>query len=460
MEDLPDLLHIDGQAWNITNTLLGKGGFASVFQARSSAGIKAAMKVVDLRLQSSWATAKLRAEADNLRRAQTHEHIVCFYGELRVSHFHVFLLEAWGHDILDQVLENRGLGEERSHGVMVQVLKALAWLHSKRICHGDVKPENLLCSRVDGIDFVKLADFGSAVQLPLDGVAAVDPVAQGTTLYSPPEVLHGQCYSCAADIWAAGITTYVLISGYFPFGCTADALSAYPCFDGDGWASVSLRARDFITDLLQHDPAFRPSAEEAQRLPWARHGLCETPPPREAQSKPPQLVALLQGGAAGVGSNTSAQPLRTPAPAQLRTNDHDRQGDPPTSHGRPAHLQLSHPHLSDDSIESPEGRATASSAAPPSHTPLKKRGHAKSNSGGIGGVGSSSSSGSNVGNGASGNSETLQWPAKKRLRSSSIGRGGSSIGGGSGGIMVASGDSEVPLVPTSPMHLLNMLWRH
>ena len=71
----------------------------------------------------------------------------------------------------------------------------------------DVKPENLLCARVGGVDVVKLADFGSAVHLPPTGLAAVDPVAQGTTLYSPPEVLHGQAFSTAADIWAAGITT-------------------------------------------------------------------------------------------------------------------------------------------------------------------------------------------------------------------------------------------------------------
>ena len=71
----------------------------------------------------------------------------------------------------------------------------------------DIKPENLLCSRRDGVDRVKLADFGSAMLLPPDGCAAVDPVAQGTTLYSPPEVLLGKTYSYAADMWATGITT-------------------------------------------------------------------------------------------------------------------------------------------------------------------------------------------------------------------------------------------------------------
>ena len=64
----------------------------------------------------------------------------------------------------------------------------------------------MLCTVVDGVEVVKLADFGSAVQLDHTGTASVDPVAQGTTLYSPPEVLNGLSYSCAADIWAAGIT--------------------------------------------------------------------------------------------------------------------------------------------------------------------------------------------------------------------------------------------------------------
>ena len=70
-----------------------------------------------------------------------------------------------------------------------------------------MKPENLLCERRDGLDFVKLADFGSAMQLPPEGSADVDPIAQGTTLYSPPEVILSKKYSCAADMWATGITT-------------------------------------------------------------------------------------------------------------------------------------------------------------------------------------------------------------------------------------------------------------
>ena len=137
MACLPAELSIGGRVWTVdTDALLGKGGFASVFAARSSQGDRGAAKIVDLRQQSSWATAKLKSEADNLRHAQTHEHIVTFHGEARHGCYHIFLTEVWGKDLLEEVLEHRGLGSERSVHVMAQVMQALTWLHSKRICHG------------------------------------------------------------------------------------------------------------------------------------------------------------------------------------------------------------------------------------------------------------------------------------------------------------------------------------
>lgn len=41
-----------------------------------------------------------------------------------------------GGDLLDHVLERQGLQEHESHMVMVQLLRALRWLHGKRIVHG------------------------------------------------------------------------------------------------------------------------------------------------------------------------------------------------------------------------------------------------------------------------------------------------------------------------------------
>ena len=160
-----------------------------------------------------------------------------------------------------------------------RLLTRLARLSRLRPLRSDVKPENLLCSRRDGFDRVKLADFGSAMVLPPEGCAAVDPVAQGTTLYSPPEVLAGKTYSYAADMWASGITTYVLLSGNFPFGSTADAIGSSASFEGEAWVGAS-RAREFISSLLLHEPTRRPTALQARHHPWLLsrprvHAACE-----------------------------------------------------------------------------------------------------------------------------------------------------------------------------------------
>jgi hypothetical protein len=130
-------LEVGEETWEVTSKLLGKGGFASVYEARSAGGQTAAVKVVDLKQSTSWAISKLCIEAENLRRAQMHEHVVRFIGDVRLGDaYHAFFFEAWGQDLLDTVLELRGLGEERALNITAQVMRALAWLHEKRICHG------------------------------------------------------------------------------------------------------------------------------------------------------------------------------------------------------------------------------------------------------------------------------------------------------------------------------------
>ena len=85
------------------------------------------------------------------------------------------------------------------------LLSALAYIHSHRIIHRDVKPSNVLLSR-NGT--VKLADFGLA--RVIDTVAAVGGAGDlshqvATRWYRPPELLFAsRSYSFSADIWSAG----------------------------------------------------------------------------------------------------------------------------------------------------------------------------------------------------------------------------------------------------------------
>ena len=129
-------IEVAGERW-VLGPCLGKGGFASVFQATAcGSGKSAAIKVIDLEQQSAWAQSKLRSEGDNWLRAQAHANVIALYGEARRGKYHVFVMEQWGRDLLEPVLEHRGLGEIYAQHAMMQVLRALCWLHEKRICHG------------------------------------------------------------------------------------------------------------------------------------------------------------------------------------------------------------------------------------------------------------------------------------------------------------------------------------
>ncbi|GBG74173.1 hypothetical protein CBR_g17887 [Chara braunii] len=92
------------------------------------------------------------------------------------------------------------------------ICSGLHFLHANKIAHRDLKPENLLVS-VDGV--VKIADFSVA-----DTFESADGSCRtvGTPAFWAPEICSGDHYRAAlTDIWAIGITLYMMIYGTVPF---------------------------------------------------------------------------------------------------------------------------------------------------------------------------------------------------------------------------------------------------
>lgn len=83
---------------------------------------------------------------------------------------------------------------------MHQLLCGLAYCHSKKVLHRDLKPQNLLINKNGEL---KLADFGLARAF---GVPVKCYSAEVVTLwYRPPDVLFGaKLYSTTIDMWSAG----------------------------------------------------------------------------------------------------------------------------------------------------------------------------------------------------------------------------------------------------------------
>ena len=95
-----------------------------------------------------------------------------------------------------------------------EVLEAIAHLHSLRVVHGDVKPDNILVSSFDFAFCTKLGDFGLAEHLEPGGTLTA---WQGTPGFIAPEMylLRGQ--GTPVDVWALGVTGYCLLYDAMPW---------------------------------------------------------------------------------------------------------------------------------------------------------------------------------------------------------------------------------------------------
>jgi len=91
----------------------------------------------------------------------------------------------------------------------------LKYVHERKVLHRDIKPANVFKTK-SGI--IKFGDFG--VSKLLSSTMAKASTEIGTPLYLSPEIVNGQKYDAATDIWSLGVTLYELCTLKRPFDTT------------------------------------------------------------------------------------------------------------------------------------------------------------------------------------------------------------------------------------------------
>ena len=116
----------------------------------------------------------------------------CFYTLFQL----VVVTEYVESDLYKLLEDGRTLSEDKMRMVACQLLSALYYLHSDRILHRDIKPQNILLTS-DGI--IKLCDFGFARSMDLNTYVLTS--VKGTPLYMAPEIIEEKPYDHNADLW-------------------------------------------------------------------------------------------------------------------------------------------------------------------------------------------------------------------------------------------------------------------
>lgn len=92
----------------------------------------------------------------------------------------------------------------------------IQYLHHKGIVHRDIKPSNLMIG-AEGV--LKITDFGLATQTDQFS-EKINDFAPGTPAFQPPESFNSNNVKFppfTLDIWAAGVTLYIMVVGSLPF---------------------------------------------------------------------------------------------------------------------------------------------------------------------------------------------------------------------------------------------------
>jgi serine/threonine-protein kinase len=148
--------------------------------------------------------------------------------------------------------------------MMAQVADGLVAVHAAGVVHCDLKPANVLCQKEpDGRWRLRLTDFGIS-RLAAEGAPGRTGIV-GTPGYLAPEVGFGAAPSPASDVYALGVMLYELCTGAAPFigDAPLTLLLAHAHEEVPRPVGIPEPLWDLLRDLLDKNPANRPTAEQA-----------------------------------------------------------------------------------------------------------------------------------------------------------------------------------------------------
>ena len=270
---------------------LGEGHFGSVrsaFKRKEYSQHKVfAVKSISLKKLSEKEYRDLILEVKILSSLE-HPHIVKFYETYHDNkYFHIVIELCRGNNLYMRLKKLKGrMKEEHVKIIILKILHAINYCHSKGIVHRDLKPENIVFESPSSYsndynenneeenndnDFnIKICDFGlSALKKSTDKLHTI----LGTPYYMAPEVLKGD-YNEKCDIWSIAAITYYLITGTEPFkGDTSNQifsriLYTEPDYSPTKFWNTSENLLDFLKKCFSKDPGVRPTALEALSHPW------------------------------------------------------------------------------------------------------------------------------------------------------------------------------------------------
>jgi serine/threonine-protein kinase len=204
-----DVYHID--------SLLGRGGMGCVFRAiHRDLHRPCALKILLPSLAEEDAHYVARFQNEGRAAAGlVHPNVVTIYAIGEATGYHFLEMEFLPGRSLQQVIKAEGrLTPVRATSLASRMAEGLGAAHQAEIVHQDLKPDNVLLTH-QGIP--KIADFGLAKRIRPRPDSELPDCLCGTPNFMAPEIFQGSPATPTSDVYALGVTYYLMLTGEFPF---------------------------------------------------------------------------------------------------------------------------------------------------------------------------------------------------------------------------------------------------
>eukprot|EP01013_Petalomonas_cantuscygni_P023156 TRINITY_DN44536_c0_g1_i1.p1 TRINITY_DN44536_c0_g1~~TRINITY_DN44536_c0_g1_i1.p1 ORF type:complete len:440 (+),score=74.75 TRINITY_DN44536_c0_g1_i1:255-1574(+) len=306
---------------------LGKGAFSKVKEALDNRdGSRVAVKIISKsELQRHNQEELLRREVYVMKELR-HPNIVRMFEVFQTrNHIYLILELVECGELMDQIVEQRGLPEATARFYFQQMCVALHYCHSRGVAHRDLKPENMLLGSEDP-PRLRISDFGLAnLAPPADSsTGGMMQSLCGTPDYVAPEIIRGgEGYNgMSADVWSLGVVLYVTLAGRTPFA--AETIPAM--FDkiqrGEYHVDPSIPpgAANLLRRMLVVDPAHRIRLADVVQDPWFLVGFAGSQAERAMRDTMSAPVPE-PSGADLAGAVSTLQDAASPPPVPQHSGD-------------------------------------------------------------------------------------------------------------------------------------------
>ncbi|RXG69438.1 Mitogen-activated protein kinase kinase kinase 1 [Armadillidium vulgare] len=275
----------EGKDW-IKGPLLGTGAFSSCYQARDvHTGTLMAVKQLSVCRNSEEEQERVEAAVEEeiiMMSKLRHTNIVRLLGATRVaSSFSVFSEWMAGGSVAGMLEKYGAFSEYVIIKYTKQIFGGLSYLHDNMILHRDLKGANLLVDSTG--QCLRIGDFGTAARLASKSTVTGEFQGQllGTIAFMAPEVLRGDNYGRACDVWSVGCCIIEMATTKPPWGAE-NVSNQYKLMFRIATSSAPPAIPDFLTGdtreialkCLQINSEDRPPAKE-----FLQHSVFADHPP-------------------------------------------------------------------------------------------------------------------------------------------------------------------------------------